>query len=175
MKKLLIIAIILMSFVSGWAQHNENITLPERPKRAKYVDYSTKRTGYWLAAQVGAGFSTIPSVYAQFDFVNGYRFSEFLKVGIGISPKVGTNGTSSIPVYAEVRGNIISQEDTMFAFYWNADIGYAINGGFYASPGIGVRFGGIRHNILAGIYYALEGQKDDSPSHMVGFRIGYEF
>ena len=176
MKRLLIIATLLCGFVAtGLAQHND-VTLPERPKRAKYVDYSVKQTGWWCAAQLGGGFSaTTGRFFGQFDFVNGYRFSEFLKVGVGISPRIGLN---TIPVYAQVRGNIISQEDTMFAFFWNADVGYAINGGIYASPSVGLRYGGIRHNVLFSFYYALEGQKpetSDQPMHVVGLRIGYEF
>ena len=183
MRKLMIVAALLLGFAaSGFAQ-NQDVRLPEKPKRAKYVDYSTKQTGYWLAAQLGAGYSTAPGFYAQFDFVNGYHFSEFLKVGVGISPKVYFDGKTTIPIYAEVRGNIISQEDTMFAFYWNADLGYAINGGLYASPSLGVKFGGIRHNLLVSLYYALEypfetqseTQRYDHPAHSVGLRIGYEF
>ena len=176
MKQVMIITAILIGFTLGAFAQNQGITLPEKPKRAKYVDYSVKQTGWWCTAQIGGGYATNTSqFYCQFDFVNGYRFSEFLKVGIGISPRIGLN---TIPIYAQARGNFISQEDTMFAFFWNADLGYAINGGFYASPSAGMKFGGIRHNFLFSIYYALEGQRpevSDSPLHLVGLRIGYEF
>ena len=181
MKKLMIIVTLLLCFAGMSFAQNTNITLPEKPKRAKYVDYSIKQTGWWCAAQLGGGFATAKgSVFGQFDFVNGYRFSEFLKIGVGVSPRFFVNGfrVGAIPIYAEARGNFISQEDTMFAFYWNADLGYAINGGFYASPGVGMKFGGIRHNFLIGIHYAIEGQKpevSDQPMHLVGLRIGYEF
>ena len=176
MKRILIIATLLLNIMTmGLAQHN-NVSLPEKPKRAKHVDYSVKQTGWWCAAQIGGGYATNTSkFFCQFDFVNGYRFSEFLKVGIGISPRIGL---STIPIYAQARGNFISQEDTMFAFFWNADLGYAINGGIYVSPSIGMKFGGIRHNFLFSINYALEGQKlevSDKPQHLVGLRIGYEF
>lgn len=172
----MIIAALMMGFAAGAFAQNQGITLPEKPKRAKYVDYSTKQTGWWCAAQLGGGYATTTGrFFGQFDFVNGYRFSEFLKVGVGISPRVGLN---TIPIYAQVRGNFISQEDTMFAFFWNADLGYAINGGVYASPSVGMRYGGIRHNVLISLYYALEGQKpevSDQLLHIVGLRIGYEF
>lgn len=178
MRKIMIAMLLLGFAVSGFAQ-NQNVKLPEKPKRAKYVDYSVKQTGYWLAAQLGAGYIPGSVFYGQFDFVNGYRFSEFLKVGVGVSAKVHFDGRTTIPIYADVRGNIISQEDTMFAFYWNADLGYSIFGGLYASPGIGMKFGGIRHNFLVGLYYALEYpfevQEYRFPAHSVGLRIGYEF
>lgn len=172
----MIIAALMMGLAAGMFAQNQNITLPDKPKRAKYVDYSTKQTGWWCAAQIGGGYATnTGKFFGQFDFVNGYRFSEFMKVGVGISPRVGMN---TIPIYAQARGNFISQEDTMFAFFWNTDLGYAINGGFYASPGVGMKFGGIRHDFLLSIYYALEGQKlevSDELQHLVGLRIGYEF
>lgn len=175
MKRVMIIAALMMGFAAGAFAQNQGITLPEKPKRAKYVDYSTKQTGWWCAAQLGAGYATNGHVFGQFDFVNGYRFSEFMKVGVGVSPRIGLN---TIPIYAQVRGNFISQEDTMFAFFWNADMGYAINGGVYASPSVGMRYGGIRHNVLISLYYAFEGQKpemSDMSLHLVGLRIGYEF
>lgn len=175
MKKLMIIATLLLGLVGVSLAQSSSITLPEKPKRAKYVDYSVKQTGWWCAAQLGAGYATNGHVFGQFDFVNGYRFSEFLKVGVGVSPRIGLN---TIPIYAQVRGNFISQEDTMFAFFWNADMGYAINGGIYASPSVGMRYGGIRHNVLLNLYYAFEGQKpevSDQLLHIVGLRIGYEF
>jgi hypothetical protein len=165
-----------MGLVVSTLAQNQGITLPEKPKRAKYVDYSIKQTGWWCAAQLGGGFSTTTNrFFGQFDFVNGYRFSEFLKVGIGVSPRIGLN---TIPIYAQARGNFISQEDTMFAFFWNADLGYAINGGVYASPSVGLKCGDIRHNFLVSIYYALEGQRPEVSNqslHLVGLRIGYEF
>lgn len=176
MKKLMIIATLLLGLVGVSFAQSSSITLPEKPKRAKYVDYSVKQTGWWCSAQIGGGYATnTGKFFGQFDFVNGYRFSEFLKVGVGISPRIGLN---TIPIYAQARGNFISQEDTMFAFFWSADLGYAINGGIYASPSVGMRYGGIRHNVLISLYYAFEGQQpnvSDQFLHIVGLKIGYEF
>ena len=176
MKRVILVAALLLGVEVGAFAQNQNVKLPEKPKRAKYVDYSIKETGWWCAAQLGGGYSTTTErFFGQFDFVNGYRFSEFLKVGVGVSPRIGLR---TIPIYAQARGNFISQEDTMFAFFWNADLGYAINGGIYVSPSVGAKFGGIRHNFLVSIHYALEGQRhevSDKPLHLVGLRIGYEF
>lgn len=175
MKKLLILTAVLFCMAAtASAQHNQNITMPEKPQRAKYVDYSVLRTGYWVAAQAGAFYGSQNTFVGQFDLTMGYRFSEFLKVGVGVAPRIGL---PSIPVYADVRGNFISQEDTMFALCWSADIGYAFNqGGIYVSPGIGARFGGLRHNLLIGINYILQGQPSPADAlHLVGLRIGYEF
>ena len=175
MKRIVIIFALLLGISSmSFAQDNE-ITLPQKPKRAKFVDYSVKETGYWLAAQAGVSYYA-GNLFGQFDFVNGYRFSEFLKIGVGVSPRIGLK---SIPVYVDLRGNFFSQADSMFAIWWNVDGGYAFNnGGIYVSPSAGLRFGGIRHNFIVGINYMLQGQEnaEDHPLlHAVGLRIGYEF
>lgn len=191
-----IVIVILLTFtsiVSSFSQ-NRTITLPDRPKRGQYVDYSIKDSGWWCAAQLNGGVaSTTDAHYSavyQVDFVNGYRFSEFLKVGIGVSPRLygGGNGfplredgrsiVYSLPIYVDLRGNIISQADTMFAPYWNVDLGYSINEGIYLSPCVGMKFGGIRHNFIVGISYGLQGHKTESynkPIHLLGLKAGYEF
>lgn len=175
MKRVVIIFTLLLGISTiSFAQNNE-ITLPQKPKRAKTVDYSVKESGYWLATQAGVSYCG-GELFGQFDFVNGYRFSEFLKVGVGVSPRIGIK---SIPVYVDLRGNFFSQADRMFAICWNVDGGYAFNnGGIYASPSVGMRFGGIRHNFIVGINYMLQGQENDDEHpllHAVGLRIGYEF
>lgn len=178
----------------SFAQQRE-ITLPEVPNRGKYVDYSVKQKGWWCAAQLsGALATTGDNLYAgvfQLDFVNGYRFSEYFKVGVGFSPRIYAAGNDfplddnkllfgiySLPVYVDFRGNFISQEDTMFAPYWNIDLGYAINEGLYFSPCVGLKFCGIRHNFLVGINYTLQGHNAgdfNKPINLIGIRVGYEF
>ncbi len=186
-KQILIIAALLSVAVTTFAQ----ITLPEQPKRAKHIDYSLRESGYWIAVQLSPAFATTGKEQAlalQCDIIDGYRFSEFLKVGIGISPRLYTNTSPSfcgkngrpfsLPIYADVRGNFTPQADAMFAICWSADIGYAINEGFYASPFIGIRTGGIRHNFIAGLSYSFQSHSvndSNNPIHLVGLRIGYEF
>lgn len=195
MKRFLIIAIsLVISLVSVYSQER-NIILPEKPTRAKFIDYSVKNTGWWIAAQLSGALATTSNnskagAY-QVDIINGYRFSEFLKVGIGFSPRIYSSsvefprsdgkmifGVYSLPIYADVRGNIISQEDRMFSFYWSADMGYTVNEGLFFSPGVGLRLGGIRHDMLLGLFYSLQEHRAEAYKgvlHMFGVRIGYEF
>ena len=184
-KTLTILAVLLGMASMAFAQHNQNITLPEKPKnRAQYVDYSMLRSGYWCAVQLGGFYGS--GFAAQADFVNGYRFSEWIKVGAGVSYDYNFRGFSTLPVYVDVRGNIISQEDTMFAIWWSADAGYSVGldpenkGGVYFSPGIGIRQGGIRHNFILSLNYMMQGQSFEDTSrnqllHFVGLKLGYEF
>lgn len=195
MRRLVCIVILCLGVEVLSLAQQKDIILPEVPDRAHYVDYSVKRSGWWCAAQLSGAFATTEDdMYArvfQFDFINGYRFSEFLKVGLGISPRIYASGNDfpldddkllfgiySLPVYADIRGNFVSQEDTMFAPYWNVDFGYAINEGVYLSPGVGLKYGGIRHNLLIGINYTLQGHSAgefNKPIHLLGIRLGYEF
>lgn len=170
MRKYIFIVILLGFSVCSYGQNN-NVTLPEKPNRSKFVDYSTKENGFWCAIQIGANYGD-SVLLAQLDFTGGYRFSEFLRIGIGASPRIGLK---SIPVYFDARGNIISQVDRMYSFYWNADLGYAINDGIYLSPGVGMQFGGVRHNFLVGVNYTMQGFKNVGVKHFAGIRIGYEF
>jgi len=169
-KNIIFLAVVLGVAVGTYAQDRQ-VTLPERPNRSKYTDYSTKDDGFWCAIQLGANYGDTGFV-AQLDAIAGYRFSEFLKVGVGVSPRIGLK---SVPVYFDARGNIIPQIDRMYSFYWNFDLGYAIKDGIYLSPGLGIMFGGIRHNFLIGLNYTLQGFENVQPKHFGGVRIGYEF
>lgn len=170
MRKYIVIAVLLGISLCSHGQ-DKNVILPEKPNRSNYVDHSTKESGFWCAAQIGAGFGDT-AFLAQLDIIGGYRFSEFLRIGIGVSPRLGLKST---PLYFDARGNIISQVDRMYSFYWNAEMGYAIDDGIYLSPGLGMRFGGIRHNFLVSVNYTMQGFKDVGVKHFAGVRIGYEF
>lgn len=175
-KYLLIIAAVLGIAFTASAQ----VKLPDMPTRAAgHTDYVVKETGYWFGALLDGYLVTAGNGIAgatQLNIINGYRFSEFLKVGIGVAPRYYFIGGQafSLPIYADVRGNFSPQTDAMFAFCWSADLGYTLNEGIYVSPFIGVRTGDIRHNFTAGISYILQGH-EVGPIHLVGLRIGYEF
>ena len=62
---------------------------PETPKRAKYVDYDAKPNGWWCAVELMGGGSVDanynPNLYnIGFSFINGYRFNQWIRIGIGI-------------------------------------------------------------------------------------------
>ena len=124
----------------------------------------------------------------QVDVIGGYRFNEFIKLGLGVSPRLLPmdssyfpfdglgGGPVSLPVYLDVRGNIISQESRMAVPYWSMDLGYSIPEGFYASPTIGVRVGGPRNNFIAGLTYIFQNVASWKESYSaIGLRLGYEF
>ena len=183
-KFVLAVCLALLTF-TALAQNKTGYTLPEQPKRAKYVDFPSQDNGLWFAVQVTPGISD--GFFAQADLIAGYRAGEFFRVGAGISPRFGavnpdvvnSNGFS-LPVYLDLRGNIISQESRMAVPYWSFDAGYSFLQlkGLYLSPTVGVRVGMPRNNFIAGLTYIMQqvgGNREFIPSHAVGLRLGYEF
>lgn len=179
MKKLILIAGLVLTMVPALAQNHKDYTLPETPQRSRYIDYPSLERGFWFAVQATPAFTTQEGFTAQADFIAGYRTGEWFKVGVGVSPKFSANAGFGLPVYLDLRGNIISQESRMAVPYWSFDAGYTfspVNAGLYVSPTVGVRVGMPRNNFIAGITYILQTLPGGSaPSHGAGLRVGYEF
>ena len=118
-------------------------------------------------------------VTAQADLIAGFRTGEWFKAGLGVSPKYVVNqGGVVLPIYLDLRGNIISQESRMSVPYWSFDAGYTVGSlykGLYLSPTAGVRVGMPRNNFIAGLTYILQQTGPGDFAHGVGLRIGYEF
>lgn len=179
MRKLLTVLAFALMLVPSFAQNHTDYTLPDAPKRAKYIDFPSLDKGFWFAVQATPAFSTLDGPFtAQLDLIAGYRAGEFFKIGPGVSPK-STSAGFVLPVYLDVRGNIISQESRMAVPYWSLDAGYTFGAykGLYVSPTVGVRVGMPRNNFIAGLTYMLQqiGPEGFVPSHGVGIRLGYEF
>lgn len=170
----------------------QEIRLPERPQnRTTYRDYSVQSSGYWNSVEFFGGstvmFNRKNAANVGLTWVNGYRFNEFLKVGVGIGGRYYINNdnlrTSStewtFPIFADVRGNIISQQDRGAVPYWSIDLGGEINGGVYFSPSLGYRFGADRSSLTLGIAYQLmqtdTWKKKNECLNGVVAKIGYEF
>lgn len=168
------------------------VIMPEESSRRKYVDYEDNEKGYWWSAELSGG----PSIfydkanmgYTQLAIVNGYRFNDFIRIGIGLgaryyidNKKVRTkSNTWSFPIYANLRGNFMPQDVRRIVPFWSIDAGGTIRDGFFFSPTLGVRFGGKRSNMLIGISYTgqMMDTKWKSSKEMVSLlsaKIGYEF
>ena len=175
-KLLLTIGFALMLIPAAAQQEHTGYRLPEEPKRAKYVDYPSLNTGFWFAVQATPAFATEEGFIFQADVVAGYRGGEFFRFGPGVSARFAPSGFA-LPVYLDLRGNIISQESRMCVPYWNVDAGYTIGQGIYASPTIGVRVGQPRNNFVAGLTYMFQyyGGAVGAPAHAIGIRIGFEY
>lgn len=177
---------------------NTEVKTPQEPQGAKYVDYSDQDKGWWCAVEAQTGgswynYSHSMGVFAL-TFTNGYRFSEFLKIGVGAGARFNLNkdpdylvyrnthkiqAPMSVPIYVNLRGNIISQRSRMCVPFWNADIGYAILDNFFFDAGVGFKVGAKRNNFVMSANFMGQVVKFE-PNHAgfgsgILFKIGYEF
>lgn len=193
------LTVLLFSGIGIYAQ--EGVIMPDKPKNGKYVDYSAKEKGFWAGVDLSSG-ATIhiddsyqSSVTSDIHFVAGYRYNCYLQAGIGVGAKIYAlqrdridakypNNRVSIPLYADVRGVIINPVGREVVPCWSFDIGYSFFDGFYMSPTIGIRVGGLeRHHFLAGLSYVLQGAQlvrtggSTAPGylHSVELKLGYQF
>ena len=178
MRKILTVILFALMLVPSFAQNHKDYTLPDEPKRGKYIDFPSLDKGLWFAAQLAPAYATVLGPSVSVDLIAGYRTGEFFKFGPGISPTFSGAGFA-LPVYLDLRGNLISQESRMAVPYWSLDAGYTFGSykGLYVSPTVGVRVGMPRNNFIAGLTYILQqvGPGGFVPAHGVGLRIGYEF
>ena len=177
---------------------SSEVKTPKEPKGAKYVDYSDLDKGWWCAVEAHAGGLWYDEDHGMgvfaLTFTNGYRFSEFLKIGVGIGARYNLNHDSdyaayrsvhkiqapmSVPIFINLRGNIISQKSRMCVPFWNADIGYAVLDNFFFDAGIGFKVGAKRHNFVMSANFMGQAIKYDPDDAEFGsgflFKIGYEF
>lgn len=189
--RIMVIGLFIAFCTECMAQENVVKRLPEKPKRSGYRDYGTEDKGYWIAIEAFGGSMAdvgrrcIP--FAGASIVNGYRFNEFLRIGIGLGTKYYISNddvrTSSIPwsfpLYADVRGNIISQNDRTIVPYWSIDIGAEVRNGVYFSPTFGARIGEARSSFIIGVSYQMvpmDTWRDKSElRNMFALKLGYEF
>ncbi|MCD8290912.1 MAG: hypothetical protein LUC91_05360 [Prevotella sp.] len=188
MKKLFLLSFVFCATII----YAQEVRLPELPKnRTHYTDYNIKESGYWttITANVTTtlrfNHKNMQNIGA--DWINGYRFNEFLRVGIGLGLRYYINNDHvrssdvawTFPIFADIRGNIISQQDRGAVPYWSVDLGGEVRGGIYFSPTIGYRFGTQRGSFLVGISYTLQQsdtwKKSDECYSGVSIKLGYEF
>lgn len=170
----------------------QEVRLPELPNnRTHYTDYNDKENGYWGAISANTSstlmFKRKNMQNVGADWVNGYRFNEFLRVGLGVGLRYYINNDHvrrsdiawSFPIYADVRGNIISQQDRAAVPYWSVDLGGEICGGLYFSPTLGYRLGTQRGSLLLGVSYTLQQadtwKKNHESINGVSLKVEYEF
>ncbi|MBQ2807873.1 MAG: hypothetical protein IJF06_02090 [Bacteroidaceae bacterium] len=191
MKKFLVIS-LLVSACSFYAQAQyRDVKLPDKPEMTKYEDLYKKSTGFWCSLELEGGSSIMvhkPNLqYTSLTFIGGYRFSEFLRIGLGFGSRLYLHNANlrlsdnvfGLPIFAHVRGNFISAYDRDGVPMWSLSIGGITNDGFFISPTFGYSFGGLRNNIFIGINYSLgtftNYRRNDVVYSYLGLKVGYEF
>jgi hypothetical protein len=186
MKKTIFFVICVFCVTVASAQ----ISVPDRPNRPSYLDHSGQDSGFWLAGEATAGstimFDNTNTLRSGLAVVGGYMMNEYLKFGVGLGVniylvnnkkvRVDEDIPFTLPLFLDVRGNLISQEDREVVPYWSFDIGGAIRDGFFLSPTIGLRIGEKRDSWLVGLSYGLNSVRTvDGMVSTLALKVGYEF
>lgn len=205
MKKLFVLlAAVVISAGVATAQNNavesgRTIKMPEE-KGHSINDYGTRNSGFWNAFELQGGYSVNHGHsnigLVEFDYVAGYRFNEYLRVGAGIGaryyPKSSdlryTSWKWSFPLFFNVRGNITSGQYRTVVPYYSLDAGASLHDGFMFRPTVGIRIGDYNNSaFLVGVSYLGQSLKvaktnadgavyrDNYLASFITLKLGYEF
>lgn len=179
-----------------------DIRLPQRPDRPTYSDHQRDGSGFWCAAELAGG-STVtvnkPNMQPmELSFTAGYRVNEYMKVGAGIGGMLYVHGGQTcrnnssnwtFPVFAHIRGNLMSGVDRDIVPFYSFSVGMALRDGYFIQPSLGLRFGSERNAFTLALSYQFrdvdewetnlekQGIHVSTPStrSMLLLRLGYEF
>lgn len=173
MKKLAFLIIAIAALVApqyASAQRDDIIYPTEQNLGTRHTNLSKNNTGFFFAVEASGGVTvtgaTVPMV--ELDVVGGYRFNEFVRLGIGLGPRYYINGDRiraakkeqwTMPLYLNIRGNFIPGDYRNVIPYYSVDAGYTIGDDFMIRPSVGVRFGSNRSAFLLGIAYLGQNMK----------------
>lgn len=188
MKKYLLL--FLLASATQWIMAQErHIIMPDSPNISHNI--AEQDNGYWCSIEVNGGSTLMENhrnvALVNAEFTNGYRFNQWIKVGVGIGVMYYPNNNSvrdtknhlSMPLYINFRGNMLSGEIRRTVPYWSINIGTSIPDGFFFTPTVGLRVGEKRSAFLVGVSYTLRHLKT-CPGGMTNYsgamvKLGYEF
>lgn len=174
------------------SHENPAAKLPEG--KQGYVKYTEYDRGFWCGVDLYGGISTNigdnskNGELCELDVVGGYRLNEYLRFGIGFGARYYFQNSNirhggmewSFPIFANVRGNLISDYERRVTPYYSFSIGGAIQDGVMVRPTIGLRISDLKRSaFMLGVSYlgqslARPDGKDKFQS-FVALNVGYEF
>lgn len=195
MKKIAFILTAMFMALWSVAQENEIKRIPGVGYDPNQQDYTSFNRGVWVAAEFLGGTSCHLKGHnmgvTEFDATVGYRFSQYLKVGVGIGARYYINQGSlrrsdirwGMPIFATVRGNLMPGQYRHVVPYWGCEVGASVRDGFMFRPTLGMRIGEVRNALTLGLSYMGQdvatyndkGEKAGKYTSFVCLRLGYEF
>ena len=129
---------------------------------------------------------------AGFGSVAGYRFNEYVRVGLGLGARYyfdnnkvrSTLSEWAFPIFLNVRGNFIPTRYRDVVPYYSFDIGGTVRDGFMLRPTVGLRVGRERSAFLVGLGYVGQDLSTYSRDNLrktrrfvnfITLKLGYEF
>lgn len=166
-------------------------TLPEVKNDPDLADMADYTKGFWFRTRLTGSCSLFLTEKCtpliDLDVAGGYRFSQYVKAGIGFGGRYYFNNSDlrhssikwSFPVFATITGNIIPDTYRNVVPYYSFDIGGTIRDGFLMRPTFGIRVGQSRSAFLLGLTYTGQSlrYKTDKTRFVssLGLSAGYEF
>ena len=180
---------ILFAAICIVSQLSAQVRLPEKPTTYEHKEYQLNETGFWCAAEAGISTSLIidgPNAQrTDISIIGGYRFNDFFRIGLGVGCNYyfnnnfalrGNHSAVTVPVFANFRGNFMSQRVREIVPFWSVNLGANVGDGMFVSPTIGARFGELRNAWLVGLNYTLADVKVYPKAvSFIGIKLGYEF
>ena len=182
--------------VAASAQINQVTRLPQVGAPEKQADYTSVGSGFWMAAEASAAYScrlfNSNFGYTEIDAVAGYRFNEYVRVGLGLGARYyfdnnkvrSTLSEWAFPIFLNVRGNFIPTRYRDVVPYYSFDIGVTVRDGFMLRPTVGLRVGRERSAFLVGLGYVGQDLSTYSRDNLrktrrfvnfITLKLGYEF
>lgn len=184
-----LLLVVLLSFVMNVNAQQREIRMPEETSRNRNI--AEMDQGFWCAIEAGGGSTLMEGrknlAMTGASFVGGFRFSQYLKVGVGLGILYYPNNSNvrsrdshlAMPVMANVRGNILSDDMRRTVPYWSVNVGSTLPDGLFFSPSVGLRIGEKRNAFLVSMGYTLrrfkvcEGKNGTYSGALL--KLGYEF
>lgn len=188
MKRLLFVLAWLAVESTLYGQR-QDIVMPK--EKASNLNIAEENRGYWCAIDLGGGSTVMENMknvaMVGASFTNGYRLNQYLKVGLGLGVLYYPNHVNvrdtknhlSMPIFLNIRGNILSDEIRHTLPYWSVNAGTSIPDGLFLTPSVGLRIGEKRLALLLSLGYTLRHLKSfpDRTQNYSGvlLKLGYEF
>lgn len=189
MRTYLLFLFACMAFINIDAQ-DRVIKMPELPlKHQNIADEEDVR--FWCTIEAGGGSTAMENmrnvVMVGVSYVGGYRFNQYLKIGVGLGALYYPNNDNvrntkkhlTMPLFVNARGNILSDNIRHTVPYWSINLGTNLPDGFFSTPSVGLRIGEKRNAFLISIGYTIRHLKtySECATYYSGalLKFGYEF
>lgn len=189
MRNIFIVCVLQFVLVPAFSQ-SRDIKMPNE-HLTNIVNIAEKKSGYWCSIDFEGGSTLMEKsknlAMSGVNFTNGYRFNQYLKAGIGIGALYYINNDNvrsreralAMPLYINVRGNILSDEIRKNVPFWSVNVGTTLSDGFFLTSGVGLRIGEMRSAFTIGLNYMLRNIDSQPGKHDyysgASVKIGYEF
>lgn len=185
-----VFAFLFLGITESTQAQERVINMPEAPSKTHNLAESDKNS-FWFSLEICGGTTAMENrknvAMLDLSYIGGFRLNQYLKCGLGLGVLYYPNSEKvrdikkhlGLPIFANVRGNFITDEMHRIVPYWSLNIGSSIPDGFLLSPAVGLRVGEKRNAFIISLGYTLRHLKvyagEKNMYSGVLFNIGYEY